>query len=270
MLTAYHNDVALKEKLIREIPLYREKLLQDFRYCSAFKRSLIWEYVSDFNNDGDKICAKYETKLGVPRVLARLENNGIFESLFEERAKTWPQEFLAAIPVGADLTQVWPQYAVWLLVDEKHGIIQYANSDQSRAAIQKVADLYGSNQSVSGENWQEAADAADSLSTAESTRTPSRSACAAARSVARVGFRSATSRTNDQAIQSSACATTGCASRSASLAAQSVLAACLAADQSVRLSITSDAANSKWHEWSNAKADKLLMLLRSAPAVGAL
>ena len=43
--------------------------------------------------------AAYETELGIPRVIARLED-GIFEGLPNDRAKEFPLEFLNAVPVG--------------------------------------------------------------------------------------------------------------------------------------------------------------------------
>jgi hypothetical protein len=85
--------------------------------------------------------AQYETELGIPRVIARLED-GIFEALPNDLAQAWPARFLKAVPVGADLSNVWPQFAVWLLTDERYGVIQFANTEARRQAIQSVADLY--------------------------------------------------------------------------------------------------------------------------------
>ena len=56
-------------------------------------------------NHGD-----YETQLGIPRILARLED-GIFESLSNGKAQEWPERFLSAIKPGADLSLVWPKFA---------------------------------------------------------------------------------------------------------------------------------------------------------------
>lgn len=58
----------------------------------------------------------YETELGIPEVLAQLEDY-FFEGLSNEEAKTWPRRFLSAIKVGADLSQVWPKFAIFLLTD---------------------------------------------------------------------------------------------------------------------------------------------------------
>src|SRR5581483_1084383 len=57
--------------------------------------------------------------------------------------KLWPTRFLKAIPVGADLSLVWPQFAVWLLIDEKHGVIRFAGERSDvRQAIERTAALW--------------------------------------------------------------------------------------------------------------------------------
>jgi hypothetical protein len=47
----------------------------------------------------------YETELGIPVMLARLED-WIFEGLPVERAKLWPKQFLTTIKSGSDLSLV--------------------------------------------------------------------------------------------------------------------------------------------------------------------
>jgi hypothetical protein len=85
--------------------------------------------------------AAYETELGIPRILAKLED-GIFEALSNGEAMAWPEKFLSAIPVGADLSLVWPRFAVWMLVDPTWGVLQFAKSERSKKSIQDVADGY--------------------------------------------------------------------------------------------------------------------------------
>ena len=60
--------------------------------------------------------SRYEDELGVPRILARLEDI-IFERLPNAVAMEWPARFLEASPVGAELSMVSPRFAVWLLGD---------------------------------------------------------------------------------------------------------------------------------------------------------
>jgi hypothetical protein len=99
--------------------------------------------------------AAYETEIGVPQVLARLEDY-IFEGLATDEAKRWPLRFLAAIPVGADLSMVWPRFAVWLLREE-------LKSHDKGGHCEKVAALY--DRWISGvkppvEEWRAARSAA--------------------------------------------------------------------------------------------------------------
>ena len=82
----------------------------------------------------------YESELGIPMVLAHLEDR-IFEGLPLARAKLWPEQFLSSIQVGADLSRVWPQFAVWLLADPEHGVIRFADH-RSAAIIMAIADWY--------------------------------------------------------------------------------------------------------------------------------
>jgi hypothetical protein len=87
--------------------------------------------------------AAYERELGIPRILARLED-GIFEGMPNGKSKEWPEQFLAAIEPGRDLSLIWPRFAVWLLTDKWHGVLQYAKTQRAKIAIQNIADAYQS------------------------------------------------------------------------------------------------------------------------------
>lgn len=107
--------------------------------------------------------AAYETEIGVPVVLARLEDY-IFEGLPIVKAKAWPAAFLAAIPVGADLSMVWPRFAVWLLRDE-------LKQHDKAGMCERVAVLYDrwiSGDKPTGAEWRETRRAAASASAAAS------------------------------------------------------------------------------------------------------
>lgn len=58
----------------------------------------------------------YETELGIPRILAKLEDK-IFEGMSNEQAKLFPLQFLTAVPVGVDLKDVYKKFFIWLLTD---------------------------------------------------------------------------------------------------------------------------------------------------------
>src|SRR5690606_30279367 len=77
--------------------------------------------------------SSYEDELGIPRILAHLEDR-IFEGLPNADAKEFPAQFLEAIPVGRDLNSVWKHFMIWLLVDESEGVVKYARKDSEREA----------------------------------------------------------------------------------------------------------------------------------------
>lgn len=58
--------------------------------------------------------SNYETHLGIPEWLARVEDT-IFEGLPDERSKSWPLEFSEAINSGADLDKIKAPFLVMVL-----------------------------------------------------------------------------------------------------------------------------------------------------------
>jgi hypothetical protein len=93
----------------------------------------------------------YESELGIPRILARLEDR-IFEGLPNEKAKEFPIQFLEAVPVGVDLEPVWRKFMIWLLIDENEGVIRHAKTAKTKKVIKDVAKAF-SDKTVSREKW---------------------------------------------------------------------------------------------------------------------
>lgn len=101
------------------------------------------------------------------RLVARLED-GIFERLPNGTAAKFPKRFLAAIKPGADLSLVGAKFMVWLLIDPKDGVLQYARPDGAKA-IKRVAELYQrkiDGKRVQKQTWKNAAYAADAADAA--------------------------------------------------------------------------------------------------------
>ena len=143
-MIAFHGKQEIKDKYLDRIRKHR----------------LADELIRGATGEGGKGCAvwctlnkyshvAYETELGIPQSIARLED-GIFESLPEMIAMEWPERFLAAIEPGADLSFVISHWFVWMLTDPQDGVLQYAKTERSREAIQKVSDLYA--RRAAGEN----------------------------------------------------------------------------------------------------------------------
>lgn len=85
------------------------------------------------------LCADhgiYERELGIPRILAKLQDV-IHEGLSDESFPTWPERFMEAVPTETDLSNVWANFTIWLVgvfLAEKQRIVVA----QSRAEVDKL------------------------------------------------------------------------------------------------------------------------------------
>lgn len=148
-LLSFHNDSAIKEKYLNRLHLHYK--------ADEIIKGTYWE-----NGKGCAVgCtvhsrshASYESELGIPRILARLEDT-IFEGLPNEKAKEFPIQFLEAIPVGVDLEPVWRKFMIWMLIDENEGVIRYAKTEETKKAIKDVAKAFSDSltKTVSHEEW---------------------------------------------------------------------------------------------------------------------
>jgi hypothetical protein len=78
----------------------------------------------------------YETELGIPIMLARLEDR-LFEGMSNGKSKEFPERFLSAIPVGADLSLVGWKFLHWLLTEE----LVSSDHPKVKDAIKRSADV---------------------------------------------------------------------------------------------------------------------------------
>ena len=167
-MEAYHSNPELKAQFVALITAHEaaDEIVQgtywnDGRGCAVGCSIDSLNRITGTRHSHDNHAA-YESLIGVPRILARLED-GIFEGLPLDVAKTWPRRFAEAIRPGADLSGVWTCFAVWLLTDAEHGVIRFAKNKRQRTAIQAVAELYSrqiAGETISKNAWQSAANAA--------------------------------------------------------------------------------------------------------------
>ena len=152
-LRAFHGDKKVKEKYIARVKAHAE--------ADEIIKGKYWQ--------GGKGCAvgctvhsdshrSYETELGIPRVIARLEDR-IFEGMSNDQAKDFPLKFLEAINVGADLSLVWYKFLVWLLDDPTEGVGRYIKRekpafDKAVANYKKIIE----GESISLAEWIEIRD----------------------------------------------------------------------------------------------------------------
>jgi hypothetical protein len=161
-MIAFHNDIKIKDLYLNRV--------KEHRIADEITKGIYWE-----NGRGCAVgCtihgsdhSKYETELGIPIILARLED-GIFEGLPLSRAKIWPEEFLNSINVGSDLSDVWPKFAIWLLTDKDHGVLQYAKNDTQKKSIQTIADYYSRYKEITKKQWIAAAYSVSAAADADS------------------------------------------------------------------------------------------------------
>jgi hypothetical protein len=165
MLIAFNRDPALKAGLIEEVHAHR---VADRLVHGTYGESgngfhggcAVGCSIESYRKLSGKKLRRdrhevYE-EFGIPRLLARLED-GIFEGLPRDYAQEWPEKFFQAIPVGADLSGVWPQFAQWLLVDAEWGVIKYIKKEEHQKVIQRVADLYAAGDKATRDEFLEAA-----------------------------------------------------------------------------------------------------------------
>lgn len=133
-LLAYHNDPKIKAKYLRRVRAHMraDQLVQDYGYWEDGKGCAVSCTIHSSDH------AAYETELGIPKSLALLEET-LFEGMGKAAARVWPERFLKAIPVGADLSLVPARLIVWILDDLAEKQSEFA---EVAAACSEVAGLY--------------------------------------------------------------------------------------------------------------------------------
>lgn len=139
-LAAYHNDPNLKTRTLNLMQNHKDadQLIQGTYWDEEEQRGCA---VGCLLHDPDGGHERYETEFGIPEQLAWLED-GIFEALPVDVAKEWPERFLDAIPVGADLTTVWPRFAIWMMTDPKWGLAGVTEDEGVKDVCQRAAGGY--------------------------------------------------------------------------------------------------------------------------------
>ncbi len=198
-MQAFHNDEKIKEKYLKRV--------LDHQKADEIIKGEYW-----LNGKGCAVgCtvhssdhASYESELGIPEWMARLEDT-LFEGMPVDEAKIWPYRFLDSISVGQDLDKVKAPFNIYILEKTK----TYFNIEkfpEVKEAIDGVIDLWVKYPLGIDENnkkewsaaesaarsavWSTAESAARSAarSTAESTAESAASAASAAWSAANLDY----------------------------------------------------------------------------------
>ncbi len=198
-MIGYHGDAALKARFSAHVERHRredavmrgtygEMVSGQWRGCAVgcSLRSLDEIDGKPHRLEGYGNHAELSKRLGIPLTLAYLEDR-IFEGLPKAEAMLWPTLFAKAIPVGADLSLVWPRFAHWLLVDPVVGVRRLAKTDRARSGIDGVAALFARQMAggaVTLAEWMEARSAAYAAAAAADADAAAAYAAAAAAAAA--------------------------------------------------------------------------------------
>src|ERR1700674_5720873 len=125
-MLSFHNDPKIKKQYLARVQAHLK--------ADEIIHGKYWE-----NGKGCAVgCTihsghhmNYESELGIPVMLARLEDR-IFEGLSNGEAKVFPKQFLAAIRSGVDLSLVGWKFLHWLMEVELAG-----NKNEKIAAVIK-------------------------------------------------------------------------------------------------------------------------------------
>jgi hypothetical protein len=187
-MLAYHADPKIKAAILAQLEAHaRADELVKGQYWEDGKGCAVGCTIHSAD------YAEYETRFGIPQMLARLED-AIFEGLPSGKAKKWPIAFMSAIEPGTDLSLVGWKFLHWMLTDEK--VNPGINHPLVRDAVKQCADVLvpltkgekadqSAARSAARSAWSAARSAAESARSAESAaRSAARSAAWSAESAA--------------------------------------------------------------------------------------
>ena len=130
-MLAFHNDPAIKAKYLHRVEVHAAA--DEIIHGTYWERGKGCAVGCTVHSSSHKA---YEDELGIPRMLARLEDT-LFEGQSNGKSKEFPARFLSVIQPGADLSRVGWQFLHWLLTEE------LASRDDPRVAkeIKACADV---------------------------------------------------------------------------------------------------------------------------------
>ena len=162
-MKAFLNDPKIKTKYLKRInehikadELVKGMTGQDGKGCA------VWCTLDKYHHKS------YETELGIPEWLARVEDT-IFEGLPLERSQTWPKEFLKAIKPGVDLSKVEAQFVIFILQSNLENFDQKKYPDVKKV-IETCINLYEIGDLEESAAWSAARSAARSAAAYKMSR----------------------------------------------------------------------------------------------------
>lgn len=132
---SFHNQPATKEFYVQRVSghLQADEIIHN-RYWVDGKGCGVG---CTIHSDNHKM---YESDLGIPEVLAHLEDY-LFEGCHIAEAQQFAINFLQTIPVGVDLSGVVWRFLHWLIMDQKEGISQGVAQADEKELTHAIASL---------------------------------------------------------------------------------------------------------------------------------
>lgn len=140
-MKAFHNDQKIKDKYLDRVRHHKkmDRLIKGIgweKFGSTWKGCAVGCTLEDYDH------SRYPIELGIPEWLAHVEDS-IFESLPTYQAMKWPEKFLSAIPVGADLQTVKAPFLIFVL-ERTLNTFNHERFPDVKKSIDRVIDLYRS------------------------------------------------------------------------------------------------------------------------------
>ena len=158
-LIAFHGKKSIKGKYLKRVIAHRKAdeiikgtYWENGKGCAV---GCTLEY-----SEQTTIHKLYETELGIPKDIARIED-WLFEHLKNGRAQKFPEQFLKAIPIGADLSKIARKFNIEILEYVKQ-FIKVSKYNPIINVIDNIISLHKQalTQEVTNDKWSAARSAA--------------------------------------------------------------------------------------------------------------
>jgi hypothetical protein len=185
-MLAYNNDPLVKKALLDEVRWHRraDAIVRNYGYWIGGKGCSIG-CLSHDPSGGHRALADLT---GVPVQLLYLVDK-FFENLAPAASGAWTERFWHTVPIGADLSGVWPKWVVETLRDDLLPLPDIQAWPDCTKAIQGVITLYANGMPT--KKGAAARAAAEPAAAAAAARAAARAAAWAAEAAARAAWAAA-------------------------------------------------------------------------------
>lgn len=152
-MQSFHNDVAVKQKYLDRVLAHQkaDNLIRGTGW-EAGKGCAVGCTLENYDH------SRYPVELGIPEWIARVEDT-LFEGMSLEKSKTWPHDFLNAIPLGITEQQFELQIKapfLILVLESELTTFDHAKFPNVKTAIDDSIALWKRGD-IGSDNWSLAA-----------------------------------------------------------------------------------------------------------------